>query len=292
MRLLVVHNAKAGHDRDRRDGLVAALERASHSTVVVCKGQADIRQMVTNEPPDAVVVLGGDGSVTATARELIGTDVPIVPLPVGTANNLALFLDAGDDPLPALVRGRRVWLDVGVCSLGGREHVFLEGAGWGPFPETVALLTSLDADAMVDGREDELERDGRILKETAERAAARWCYVTLDDREVTGRWLLVETMNIGNIGPNLRLAPDADPADGLLDVAMVDEVEREEFADFLSRRISERSLPSPFTVTQAARIRIRMDEVVSFHVDDQLIEPEEPLDVTIWVRPKAVVFLI
>jgi diacylglycerol kinase (ATP) len=292
MRLLVVHKANAGDDGDR-EALAAALKRAGHTTSSVCKGQAEIRQAI-EEAPDAVVVLGGDGSVTAVARELIDTDIPIVPVPAGTANNVALFLGAGEDPLPALQRGRRRALDMGVCDFtgGGATKVFLEGAGWGPFPDAIALLAGLDADAMVDGREDELERDSGLLKEVAARAPARWCSLELDGGEQAGCFLLVELLNIGNVGPNLRLAPDADPSDGLLDVVVVDEVERSELQAYLTVRIADRALPSPFSVRRARQIRMRIDEPTRLHVDDQLVEREGPLEVTISVRPRAVSFLI
>jgi diacylglycerol kinase family enzyme len=292
VRLLVIHNANAGHDGDRRDSLVAALDAAGHSTFSACKGRAEIRRALEAEVPDAVVVLGGDGSVTAVARELIDTDIPIVPVPAGTANNLALFLEAGEDPLPALQRGRRVALDVGVCDFGDDSKMFLEGAGWGPFPDAIALLTGMDADAMVDGREDELERDGRLLKETAARAQARWCRLELDGRELASHFVLAEVLNIGNVGPNLRLAPDADPSDGLLDVVVVDDVDRSELVAYLSARIGDRTLPAPFAVQRARQIRLRINEPVRLHVDDRLVERDEPLEVTITVRPRAVTFLV
>jgi diacylglycerol kinase (ATP) len=294
MRLLVVHNAKAGHDGDRRDVLVAALERAGHSTFCACKGQAEIHAALELRP-DAVVVLGGDGSVTAVARELVGSPIPIVPVPLGTANNVARFLDAGDDPLPALARGRTLAIDVGVCEIGGMERVFLEGAGWGPFPEVVALLAGLDADAMVEGREDELDRDGRLLREVAARAPARICRIELDGREISSRLLLAEVLNIRSIGPNLLLAPDADPVDELLDLTLVDEVERPELLTYLAARLSDRSLPPPFTVHRARHIRMVLEDVTEtalFHIDDEVVDLRGGQEVTFSVRPSAVRFLV
>jgi diacylglycerol kinase family enzyme len=54
-------------------------------------------------------------------------------------------------------------------------------------------------------------------------------------------------MNTRYIGPNLYLAPDADPGDGCFDVVLVTEAERGKFAEYLSSwqkgRMREPSLP-------------------------------------------------
>src|SRR5438477_43689 len=41
--------------------------------------------------------------------------------------------------------------------------------------------------------------------------------VTIDGQSFAGQYVLIEAMNIKSVGPNLQLAPEADPGDGYLD---------------------------------------------------------------------------
>jgi len=45
--------------------------------------------------------------------------------------------------------------------------------------------------------------------------------MTLDGKEFSGDFLVLEIMNISHVGPGLNLAPNADPSDGLLDVVII-----------------------------------------------------------------------
>jgi diacylglycerol kinase (ATP) len=51
--------------------------------------------------------------------------------------------------------------------------------------------------------------------------------VTLDGRDVSSEYIMLELMNISYIGPNLCLAPHANPSDGLLDIVFVSKDERD-----------------------------------------------------------------
>ncbi len=78
-----------------------------------------------------VIAGGGDGTVGATAKALVGTDCPLGILPMGTYNNFARALRLPLDLRAAcrvLARGRVRCVDVGVAN---DEHYFFEAAGVG-----------------------------------------------------------------------------------------------------------------------------------------------------------------
>ncbi len=85
---------------------------------------------------DAVVVGGGDGTIATAAHHLVGRDVAMGVLPLGTMNLLAkdlampMELDAAVD---ALADGRIRAIDV--CEVNG--HVFLNNAVLGLYPRMV-----------------------------------------------------------------------------------------------------------------------------------------------------------
>jgi diacylglycerol kinase family enzyme len=81
-------------------------------------------------------------------------------------------------------------------------------------------------------------------------------------------------MNIASVGPNLRLAPDADPSDGWLDLVLVAENDRRQLRQYLADRIAgydaELHLPThrvkQLSMTAAG---------AQVHVDDRLESPHE-----------------
>ena len=98
MRILIYQNPDAGHERPRPDTLIESLQREGHDVEWRHIKQHRLSDPDTG-PLDLVVAVGGDGSVGRTARQLIGGDLPIAVLPMGTANNLATVLDAGTHDL-------------------------------------------------------------------------------------------------------------------------------------------------------------------------------------------------
>ena len=78
-----------------------------------------------------VIACGGDGTVGAVAKGLVGTDCPLGILPLGTYNNFARALRLPPDVRSAckiLARGRVRRVDVGVAN---DDHYFFEAAGIG-----------------------------------------------------------------------------------------------------------------------------------------------------------------
>ena len=104
---------------------------------------AEIVETKQNEPPhllarraveerfSMVIACGGDGTVGAVAKGLVGTDCPLGILPLGTYNNFARALQLPLDLESAcrvLARGLVRRVDVGVAN---EEHYFFEAAGVG-----------------------------------------------------------------------------------------------------------------------------------------------------------------
>ncbi len=54
---------------------------------------ASLTHWIGNWKPDRVIAVGGDGTVSLVAEQLLGTDVPVGILPAGSANGMAKELD-------------------------------------------------------------------------------------------------------------------------------------------------------------------------------------------------------
>ena len=89
-------------------------------------------------PSHTIVAGGGDGSVSAVASVLTGTDCPLGVLPLGTLNHFAKDLKIPldiDDAIRTVFSGRVTRVDVG--EVNGR--VFLNNSSLGLYPKLVHL---------------------------------------------------------------------------------------------------------------------------------------------------------
>ena len=78
-------------------------------------------------------------------------------------------------------------------------------------------------------------------------------------------------MNTGELGPNVGLVPDADPADGLLDVVVLDAERRPELLAYFSERLRELApAPPPPPPPRPRPIVPAPAPDAQLHVDDGL----------------------
>ena|GEM_PF-684722 len=114
--------------RERISSSIPAIEEYGVETAEVTPEK--IRQALDSRP-DLVVVAGGDGTVRLIASHLVGTNIPLAIIPVGTFNNLALSLGLASDPVAACAvveNGAVSRIDVGVAD---ESNLFFEAAGVG-----------------------------------------------------------------------------------------------------------------------------------------------------------------
>jgi diacylglycerol kinase family enzyme len=176
-------------------------------------GEAGTRSAIATGA-QVVFVCGGDGTVSAAAAAVAGTDATLVVIPSGTGNVLALNLGLPSDVTSAVrvaVDGRRRLIDLGEAE--GRTF-------------TVAAGIGLDAQMLADTPRLAKHRLGwpaygaAVIRRLGEPGfLAR---ISLDggpaiDREV--RSVLIA--NVGRLPGGITLIPGASPDDGLLDVALI-----------------------------------------------------------------------
>lgn len=102
---------------------------------------------------------------------------------------------------------------------------------------------------------------------------------------------MIEVMNTPSIGPNLNLSPQSDPGDGLLEVVMVSESQREEFASYVSHKISgvEKTFePMTFRGTDITVV----GGPGRIHVDDELQELKKAKKIHVQTEPGMMEFFV
>ena len=165
------------------------------------------------EQSSAVVVWGGDGTVSELASGLAGSDVPILACPVGTENLLAKELRIPSDPrrmVDVLRTGQVVDCDVG--QVNGRNFLLIIGVGFDG--EVVRRLS-----AGRTGHISHLSYFWPIWRTFWEHDFPRM-RIFADGEKVFDDFGLAFVGNISRYAVGLRICRDARYDDGLLDMVV------------------------------------------------------------------------
>lgn len=293
----ILHNPAAGSQEKSKKDLVNLIRRHGFDC-----GYSSTKKIVWkdfDEDPDFLVVAGGDGTVRKVAinllqKERFRKNIPILLLPLGTANNVAksLGINNGDiENLEAMFEGgRRKKYDVGRVSGIKKGTIFLESFGFGVFPELMRQMKEIPErkDATP---EQNIEAALEVLHQIITTVPAQPYTVKIDDMTHSENYLLVEVMNTPSFGPNLNLSRDSDPGDGLFELVMIPETQREEFASYVSHKING-------TEKTFKPVRFRGQNISIFggpgpvHVDDELLELKKPKKITIRAEPGMMDFFV
>lgn len=217
----LIANPSAGRGRGRRTaehGRRRLREAGVDVALVLTRQRGEARDLaaaaIARGSP-VVVVCGGDGTVAEVLPELAGGDARLGLLPAGTCNDLARALGIPVSPEPALrvlLEGRSRPIDLGLCgrrwfatvAAFGFDAEVNEAAAEGspPFSGTAGYLyTALR----------------HLVRYRAPRVRLRGEFGVIE-QEV----FLAATANTPCYGGGMRICPDADPTDGLLDLCLVD----------------------------------------------------------------------
>ena len=256
MRVLLIHNPKAGDRKHSKKQLMASLTRCGHQAFYQSIKERGWKKAF-KKPVDLVVAAGGDGTVHKTAWRLMGSGIPLAILPLGTANNLARslgFAGSVDEILQSLHCGKSQPFDIGVARNGSQTDYFLEAAGGGLFADYFPAAMANETKGA--SPEEELAAHLSLLRQLSLDYPARHWRMSIDEKNISGRYVLWGAMNIRSAGPALRLAPKAKTDDGRLDFVAVREHERKVFIKHVDRHLAERKKRVPLTPRKFRELKI------------------------------------
>jgi diacylglycerol kinase (ATP) len=258
-RVTLFHNPTAGDGSHEGDELIECLRKAGFEpNYNSTKGEY---KPALRDPGEIAIVAGGDGTVRKIATHLSDRSVPLAIIPLGTANNIANTLGVAGDSGPlieGLLTARRQRFDIWEAAGNWGKELFVEGVGFGVFAEVMSALDKQEEQGAGPFLKtaDELTIALRALGEALPKFEAVDAEVTLDGQDLSGRYLMLEAMNIRHIGPNLLLAPDADPGDGYLDLVMVEDSQREELAGYFEYRLEGKQDAPLLPVRRGKHLRV------------------------------------
>lgn len=228
-RITMLTNPASGHGSapHAAERAVAQFQKRGVDVVAIVGTDAEhARRLVgaaLERGMDALVVVGGDGIISLALQMLAQTDIPLGIIPAGTGNdNAREFRIPTKDPEAAadvvvdgLVDRTAKTIDLGrIRAADGTEKWF-------------GTVMAAGFDSLVTDRTNRMRwPHGRMrynLAMVAELSKLRLLpfRLSFDGEEVTTELTLAAFGNTRSYGGGMRICPNADPCDGLLDVTMV-----------------------------------------------------------------------
>lgn len=271
MELALIVNPAAGGGRVRRrwPQLESALrqrgiswqafwtEDAGHATVLA--------ERACGQGYDAVVAVGGDGTLNEVVNGALGSDVPVGLIPLGTGvdfSRTARLPRSPGEALDVILSGRVRRVDVGVVN----NRYFCNVAGTG-FDATVADRVNRSG----------LKRGGLIpyvqaIFQTLFTYKNASFKISLDDDTYEVTSLLMAVANGRYYGGGLMICPEAELADGCFDVCIVGDIGKISTLFLLPRVFSGGHKNHPqVTFVRARRVTVDGPAHLQVQADGELI---------------------
>jgi diacylglycerol kinase (ATP) len=294
-RTKLIHNPGAGNEEHSKGELTQLLEENGFD----CRYSSTKKDgwEKIEKDTELIVVAGGDGTVRKTVqmlldRRLVDKKIPVGVLPMGTANNMfkSLYGQAERETLlKAYGDGRLLHLDIGRIWGLDEQEFFMESFGYGVFPKLIKEMRKKEGEA--ETPEAEIQLALNTMHDIVQEYEACDCKVEIDGVDHSGKYLMVEVMNIPSIGSNLVLAPDADPADGIMNIVLVPESRRDELAAYLQERAGGAETVFEYFCVRGKHVMIQSENTLC-HVDDKLVKLEKGTRIETTMLPGVIDFLI
>jgi len=246
---------------ERTRGLEDGVERA-------------LRAVEASEVP---VVISGDGLVGAVGGAMAGTETPLGIIPGGRGNDLARVLGIPDDPLGAvavLAAGQSRRIDVGEAN--GKRFLGIVSVGF-------------DSECNRLANEVTIIRSNLVYVYSLFRTLLTWkparFTIRSESERIRTSGYSISVANNSTFGGGMRIAPQAELDDGLLDVITVGEVGKLRFVANLRKVFNGTHIDDEqVRVSRASRVEITASRPFPVYADGEHLTE---LPVSVRVLPRA-----
>lgn len=303
MRTLFIVNPAAGHGRaGARWEKARTLAQRIYPDLELARTEKpghgrELARAATAAGAELIVAVGGDGTVGEVidgylaVSESVRRNTILTTFPAGSGCDFANHMGIPREPeawAKFFVEGKRKRIDAGRATFRGpdgavRSRHFLNVAALG-LPGEVAMTVA---------------KRGKVLGGTLTylvegvlsvmTARAKRIRLTIDGvEEAPAAYHLLAVANTSTFGGGMKLAPDADAEDGLLDLLTIANMTRAELMTLLPRAYSGGHVGREGVVLRRARrIEIQADEALPLNIDG---DADGTSPVVFEVLPKALAF--
>jgi len=241
-------------------------------------------QRAVDEGVDTILVVGGDGMVNSVGSVLVGTDVVLGVVPTGSGNGFARHFNIPLIPqkaVQALVYAERQKIDVGQAN--GRSFFVTCSMAW-----DAALVRTFEKSPVrgvlpyvFAGAYELIAYEPQSFK------------VRLDEGHPIAfeKPLVFTVANLTQFGGGARIAPNACPNDGYLELVVLEQKDAPWLVGGLPKLFDGRvDQLDRVTSKRFSTLHVHREKAAVIQVDGELIESQA--DVTITVMPRSLTVLV
>ena len=250
-----------------------ATERSGHATVLA--------RDLAKAGYKTLLVLGGDGTLSEAANGVLGLPAAKRPtlgfLPGGTGNDFLRDFAITDlhSAVHKIAEGKAVAVDAVDVRWPGGSHYSINLVGSGLAAKAGARF----------GRSFRwVGPKGYDVAAAVEIATMKACptKLVLDGKDCSGDLPLVIAMNSVHTGGAMKMAPDAKPTDGLLDVVTVQDIGKMQIMNLLATKVRKGlHVQDPHvTIRRAAKVHVEPEDPSPLLLDGEIVG-STPVDLTV-----------
>lgn len=263
---------------------IRVLASQAGAGLVVSRSAVHLAEQARRAAEDGVerlLVVGGDGTMHHAAQGLTGTSCALGVIPLGSGNDLAGTLKVPPD-LDAAVR-RALSGEVRRIDLAKVGEVWCVGyAGVG-----------FDSECARFANEVKVLKGPLIYPYALIHTLATFqppgMRIVHDGGVFEGRVMFITVANLPRFGGGMRIAPDAEIDDGLLDLVIVKEIPRLVLLNVFPKVYSGRHVGHPaVTLVRTRRVEVTLDRAMTMYGGGEPVCPMAPGEtVAVEVVPRA-----
>lgn len=230
-----------------------------------------------NEGYDAVIAVGGDGTINEIGSALLDTGIPLGIIPEGSGNGLALCLGIPTNESAAIRRINRFeTMDIDSGVINGNNFFSVSGMG---FDATVSFNF---AEENIRGPIGYLRSMINVLSKYKPSKYE----ITVDGKTVEREAFMVSIANSPQFGNNAYIAPEASVNDGLLDVCIVNKFPIYILPKLIFHLFNRSANQSEYVeILPGKKIHIKREQVGPVHIDGEPVNMDKEIDV--FVKPNS-----
>jgi len=230
---------------------------------------------------DAVVAVGGDGTVNECLKGLVNTNTALGVIPCGSGNGFAYHIGMKHKIDQAIIQLKDTRVEeIDSCSANGTPFVNVSGIGFD------AHISSLFAGLKERGFMNYL----KLIAKSMYSYKAQSYTLQYEGIERTVQAYMVSFANASQYGNNARISPMADVQDGLLDFVIVKAFPKWRIPFFLLKIARGKTHLSKYVeIIQSKHMKINANNTL-LHLDGEPYKAKNPIEIQL--LPKSLKILM